>query len=79
VENGSARPTITAVPWIALPKPPPVNPGAGGNCVKTDGVNSGRPLCKSRKTIEKSGMRVKKDSVKHKTVQKLFFRILVLE
>jgi hypothetical protein len=78
-ENSSAIPTITAVPWIALPKPPPVKPGAGGSCVKTDGFNSGMPFCKSKKTIENNGMRVKKESVTQITVQKLFLRILVLE
>src|ERR1700720_3129904 len=58
VEKSSARPTMTAVPWIALPKPPPVKPGAGGNWVKTAGVNRGRPFCNSKKTIENNGMRV---------------------
>src|SRR5260370_33010136 len=79
VENSSAIPTITAVPWIALPKPPPAKPGAGGNCVKTDGFNSGMPFSKSKKTIENNGMRVKNESVTHRNVQKLFLRILTLE
>jgi hypothetical protein len=70
---------MTAVPWIAFPKPPPVKPGAGGNCVKTDGVNSGRPFCKRRKTIENSGTRVRNESATHNIVQKLFLRILALE
>jgi hypothetical protein len=79
VENSSAIPTITAVPWIALPKPPPVKPGAGGNCVNTDGFNSGMPFSKSKKTIENNGIRVKNESVTHRNVQKLFLRILTLE
>src|SRR6202035_5255728 len=79
VETSRAIPTITAVPWIALPKPPPVSPGAGGNCVKTDGLNSGMAFCKSKKTIENNGMRVRNENVTHTTVQKLFLRILALE
>src|SRR5260370_3147524 len=79
VENSSAIPTITPVPWIALPKPPPVKPGAGGNCVNTDGFNSGMPLCKSKKMIENSGIRVKNESVTQIIVQKSFLKILVLE
>ena len=37
------------------------------------------PFCKSKKTIENNGMRVKNESVTQITVQKLFLRILVLE
>ena len=79
VENSNAMPTLTAVPWIALPKPPPVKPGAGGSSVKTDGFNSGMPFSNNKKTIENSGMRVKNESVTQRIVQKLFHRILTLE
>jgi hypothetical protein len=64
------------VPWIALPNPPPVKPGAGGKPVKIDGVNSGRPFCKSKKTIENRGIKVKNDRPTQRTVQKLFLKIL---
>jgi hypothetical protein len=47
--------------------------------VNTDGFNSGMPFCKSKKTIENNGIRVRNESVTHKIVQKLFLRILVLE
>ena len=37
------------------------------------------PRCKSKKTIENNGIRVKKERATHRTVQKLFLRILALE
>jgi hypothetical protein len=37
------------------------------------------PFCKSKKTIENNGMRVRNENVTHTTVQKLFLRILALE
>jgi hypothetical protein len=37
------------------------------------------PFCKSKKTIENNGTRVKNESVTHIIVQKLFLKILVLE
>ena len=47
--------------------------------MNTDGFNSGMPFCKSKKTIENNGMRVKNESVTHIIVQKLFLKILVLD
>jgi hypothetical protein len=64
---------------MALPNPPPVKPGAGGNVMKMEGVKRGRPFCKSKNTIENNGIRVKNERVTHRTVQILFLRILDLE
>ena len=55
-------PTMSKVPTTALPKPPPVMPAAGGSCVKTLRLKSGRPFFKTRKTIEKRGTSVRSAS-----------------
>jgi hypothetical protein len=51
--------TINNVPTMALPKPPPVMPAAGGSSVNTLQLNSGSPFFKTRKTIENNGTSVR--------------------
>src|ERR1041385_5354172 len=64
---------------MALPNPPSVNPGGGGSLVKTAGVRRGRPFCRTRTTIEKSGTSVRKERMTQTIVQRLLPRIRLFE
>ena len=62
-DTARPMPTMARVPRMALPKPPPVIPAAGGNSVKIPAPSKGRPCFKRRKIIEIKGTIVRSESV----------------